>query len=155
MNAKQRYDSLFQFYAEQSAIDWNLLKAQAIAESALDPDAISKVGAKGLAQFVGKTWEEWKDGSPGIQPPKDIDLVLLDPRDPEDAIRAQAAYMAWLLKMYNGDRRLALSAYNWGIGKLNRLIEKKHSSDFSKLLPSLPSETRTYVKRIEKLLESL
>ncbi len=58
MNAEDRYDSLFQFYAGQKAIDWLLLKAQVKRESAFDPNARSPVGAVGLAQFMPATWDE-------------------------------------------------------------------------------------------------
>lgn len=148
MNAEDRFDSLFQYYASISGLNWKLLKAQAKAESGLDPDAKSHVGAKGLAQFMDRTWEEWRDGTPGVQPPPSS-LVLLDPRDPEDVIRAQAAYMAWLLKQMKGDIPRALAAYNWGIGHIKKVPER---SDWRRLLPA---ETRNYVARIETYLKTM
>ena len=135
---KDRYDSLFQFYGEKYGIDWNILKAQARAESALDSNAMSPVGAKGLTQFMDRTWQEWRDGTPGIQE-IDINIAQLSPYDPEDAIKAQAAYMAWLHKQTGGELYHALMAYNWGIGNFNK---------WRKNPLGVPAETRDYVRRI-------
>ena len=158
MNATDRYDSLFRYYAEQAGLDeqmfvggWRLLKAQALQESRLDPNAKSAVGALGLAQFMQRTWEEWRDGIPGIQSEPPHDLVLLNPRDPEDAIRSQAAYMAWLLRQFEGNVRPALAAYNWGIGRVKQAI-KIHGDAF---LAAAPEETRQYVPRILRILGDL
>jgi soluble lytic murein transglycosylase-like protein len=144
MNERDRYDSLFQWYGQKYGYDWNILKAQAIAESALDSNAISKVGAKGLTQFMDRTWLEWRDGTPGIQ---DIDLNIahLNPYDPEDAIRAQAAYMSWLKRQTGGVLYNSLMAYNWGIGNF-----KKWRAGF---IHDIPEETKEYIKRIYGLLE--
>lgn len=142
MHPQNRYDSLLQYYGERSGVDWRLLKAQMLAESAADPDAVSPAGALGLAQFMDRTWQEWRDGIPGIQEPPPSHR-LLDPRDPEDAIRAQAAYMAWLLHQVGEDVPLALAAYNWGIGNVRRMFPTG-GYDPAKV----PGETRTYVARI-------
>ncbi|MCI0409948.1 MAG: lytic transglycosylase domain-containing protein, partial [Acidobacteria bacterium] len=103
MNQRDRYDSLFQFYAEKFGMPacslerfgsmvhwrgWEALKAQALAESAGNPDAISPAKAMGLTQFMAATWREWWDGTPGIQ-----GEPRWNPYNPEAAIRAQAAYM--------------------------------------------------------------
>ena len=50
MKAADRYDSLIQFYAEQSGVSWQLLKAQMLAESAANPDAA-------LMDFLQSTYE--------------------------------------------------------------------------------------------------
>jgi soluble lytic murein transglycosylase-like protein len=145
MQAHERYDSLFQFYGDRAGVDWRLLKAQAQAESGrnLDPDARSKVGATGIAQFMVRTWEEWRDGTPGIQEPPPADIVLLDPRDPEDGIRVQAAYIAWILRHVGGRLETALAAYNWGIGNVRRALP-----DLEYDPAKVPDETRAYVARI-------
>lgn len=142
MTREDRYDSLFQFYAHQYRLDWLLLKAQAIAESALNPTAVSRVGARGLAQFMARTWEEWRDGVPGIAEAPPENLAYLQPENPEACINAQAAYMAWLLKHCGGDVTSALAAYNFGIGRVRR-------GD------PWPRETRDYVARIESSLKRL
>jgi len=155
MNKQDRYDSLYQFYGEQFSVDWKLLKAQVKQESNFNPDAKSWCNALGLSQFMKKTWEEWKDTTPGIQqpvvspvePPPDLDLVLLDPRDPEDAIRSQAALMNWLLKQFSGDIQLSLASYNCGIGRTKKLCSI-HGFKYENIIPHLPNETVKYVSNI-------
>jgi len=142
-----RYDSLFQYYA--GVYDpgivlpfWGILKAQAKAESFekgdFNPDAVSIVGAKGLAQFMDTTWQEWRDGTPGIQPVPNPSKF--NPFNPEQCIRAQAAYMSWLMKQLDKDIAYALMAYNWGVGN----VQKYRINAIS----SLPQETKGYVTRI-------
>lgn len=136
MIAEDRYDSLFQWYAQQYKVDWLLIKAQAKAESALNPDAVNPwSGARGLAQFMERTWEEWKDGTAGIQETPPGRSLRRD--DPEDAIRSMCAYMAWLLRVLNNSIVRALAAYNFGIGRVMR-------GD------PWPAETREYVERIQR-----
>ena len=101
------------------AFDWRLLKRQAIAESSLNPAAVSKVGAMGLMQFLGATWHEWGEGNPF---------------DPEQSIKAGAKYMAWLVDRYGEipeptERlRFALSAYNWGRYNVNQALSLQSKS---------------------------
>ena len=132
MNAHDRYDSLFQYYAEQHDLDWLLLKAQVRAESNFDPKAVSHAGAMGLAQFMPATWRDVM--GEGI------------PTNSEDAIRAQCKYMTTLLKQF-GELEWALAAYNWGWGNVRNLRARKRGS-FYELTSEMPQETVTYVDRI-------
>lgn len=141
---ENKYDDLFKKYAKANNIDWLLLKAQVKAESNFNPNAKSPVGALGLAQFMRATWEEWKDGTAGIQATK----MLYDRTNPEHSIRAQSAYMAWLLKQAGGNIDVALAMYNWGIGNVKKIIKKTGS--FENAFPFLPKETRDYVSRISR-----
>ena len=147
MNTTDRYDSLFQWYASLSGVDWLLLKAQVKQESGFNPNARSDKGAMGLAQFMPRTWAEWCDGTPGIQSPAAVNPVLLSPYNPEHNIRAQAAYMAWLLKHYQGDNALVLAAYNWGCGDVDSL-RVNSCATFDQIAPRTPPETQNYVRRI-------
>ena len=58
-----KYDALIK--AAQSTylngVDWRLFKAQLAQESALNPIAVSYVGAQGIAQFMPRTWQEVKN----------------------------------------------------------------------------------------------
>jgi len=146
MTAQDRYDSLIQWYSHVAGIEekWLLLKAQIRRESNFDPDAKSPVGARGLAQFMQRTFLEWWDMTPGIQALPQVNLP--DPRDPEDCIRAQAAYMAALLKHYQDDE-LALAAYNFGPGRIDKLRENSNQT-FEQIKPRLPQETAEYVPAI-------
>jgi soluble lytic murein transglycosylase-like protein len=165
MNNSSRYDELFKNSGLKSGIDWRLLKAQVRQESNFNPDAVNKVsGAKGLAQFMDKTWREWCDLSPGIQQLKDN----YDPFNPAQSISAQSAYMSFLVKII--DQKLtqvsadktylmhwALASYNWGIGNiLGRMVKDKmrrgvmqfSEFDYPKAEKYLPPETSNYVRQI-------
>jgi soluble lytic murein transglycosylase-like protein len=164
---ENKFDSLFKQYGEEFHIDPLLLKAQVKQESNFNPNAVNKIsGAKGLAQFMDKTWEEWCDLVPGIQ--KSIDHY--DPFNPDQAIHAQSAYMAFLAKLINQKLsqtmsekdylyHWALAAYNWGIGNiLGRVVKNKIKMgmiQFAKFNYEfaekyLPKETADYVQKIMK-----
>ena len=159
MKQEDRYDSLFQYYGEQMSIDWKLLKAQGRAESALDPDAKSRVGAEGLCQFMPKTWSV--DIAPRIRTyyTKHMNLKKysrsVSRRDPEDSILGQALYMKQLINMFT-TTDLALAAYNWGMGNIRKtikkaeLLEKTKKMDYNDIYEYLPKETKDYVIRINK-----
>lgn len=152
-NPSSQYDDLFKKFGLKFNIDWKLLKAQVRQESNFNPNAANKrSGAKGLAQFMDRTWQEWCDLTPGIQPPSQN----YNPFNPTDSISAQAAYMNFLIgyvgKKLNDKTDIiswALAAYNWGIGNITRLLEQS-GSDYQKAEPRLPSETSSYVKNIIK-----
>lgn len=137
-----QYDALFRKAAAACGLDWLLLKAQAMAESNLDPKAVSPAGAQGIAQFMPATWQEWGEKAGGF---------IGDPFDPADAIPAQARYLAWLLAKLDGDVPSALAAYNWGIGNVRRLVTARGHLDET----ALPRETRDYIARIRRFQTAL
>jgi len=91
-----------------------LLAAQLQQESGFDPNAVSPVGAQGIAQFMPGTWLSY-----GIDADGD---GAASPFDPEDAIAAQGRLMCELLDLARGSRlagdpiTLALAGYNAGWG---------------------------------------
>lgn len=140
------YDDLFKKYGERHKIDWLLLKAQVKQESRFNPNAKSPVGALGLAQFMRATWEEWKDGTPGIQATK----ILFDRTNPSHAIQAQSAYLGWLMervKKYTDKDIIewALAMYNWGTRPIRWLKQGKRFDEIYRLLPD---ETQLYVAKV-------
>lgn len=157
MKASERYDSLFMWYAENDRdrtkksiafiprpvpLDWKLLKVQGIAESGLDPDAVSRVGASGLMQFMAATWAEYVKNDWGpVGPPPNRHVSIFDP---EDNINAAADMMAWLLGVFGGDKRKALASYNYGIGNVKKTLAK-HGDAWE---DHLPNETRDYLLKI-------
>jgi membrane-bound lytic murein transglycosylase MltF len=65
-----KYDSYFKKYTKHCfgpGFDWRYFKSQAIAESNLNPDAKSHVGAKGIMQIMPRTFEEIKYKNPSIK----------------------------------------------------------------------------------------
>ncbi len=111
----------------------------AIVESGLSPNALSRVGAMGMWQFMQPTGEEYD---------LDVTYWVDERRDPEKATRAA---MRFLKDLYSdlGDWHLALAAYNCGGGGVRRAIRKSglDKPDFWQVRPFLPRETQQYVPR--------
>jgi membrane-bound lytic murein transglycosylase D len=107
------------------------------AESAFQPQALSKAGARGLWQFMSFRGEQY-----GLQ----HDRLVDDRQDPEKATRAAAAHLRDLYQMF-GDWYLVMAAYNSGPLTVQRAIERTGYADFWELyrLNALPKETRNYV----------
>lgn len=124
----------------------DLVKKVIATESSFNPKAIgpmTKYGtAKGLMQLLDSTGKEWHDklGLPGEY----------DPFNAEQNQKIGTAYLGWLSDQFNGDEKLALAAYNWGIGNLKNLLKKNKGATFDELKYSLPKETRDYVNKITK-----
>lgn len=132
MNQRDRYDSLIQWYASETDMDWLWMRSQMLAESYANPRAVSSAGAKGLLQFVGPTWAEWNPNG--------------DIFDPEESIKTGCRYMSWLMGQFHGDREKATAAYNFGIGNMKKCITA-HGDGWK---DHLPTETRNYLTRIAK-----
>lgn len=151
------YDARIQAAAKQHLMgwDWRLLKAQYIAESRLAPEAVSWVGARGIAQFMPTTWAEVVDE---LGYPADA-----DPHNPDLAIPAGAHYLARMINGWTAPRPdmdrycLALASYNAGFGNMLRAQKRAGGvNDYAGIMRALPaitgernaSQTAAYVKRI-------
>jgi membrane-bound lytic murein transglycosylase D len=107
------------------------------AESAFQPTALSRAGARGMWQFVAYRGQEY-----GLR-----HTWWLDERqDPEKATHAAAQHLRDLYKMF-GDWYLAMAAYNCGPGNVQKAIERTGYADFWELYRRnvLPKETKNYV----------
>ncbi|MBQ7663508.1 MAG: transglycosylase SLT domain-containing protein [Prevotella sp.] len=112
------------------------LKYLPIIESALKPNAVSRVGAAGLWQFMPTTGKEY-----GLE----INTLVDERRDPQRASYAAAHYLKDLYKIF-GDWNLVIAAYNCGPANINKAIHRAGGEkDFWKIYPYLPKETRGYV----------
>ena len=112
------------------------LKYLAMIESALNPTAGSRVGAKGLWQFMYGTGKQYGLNS----------TTLVEERfDPLKATEAACLYMLDLYYRYK-DWFLVLAAYNSGPGTVNKAIVRAGGvMDYWAIWPFLPKETRSYV----------
>ena len=112
------------------------LKYLPIIESALNPKAVSRVGATGLWQFMIGTGKQY-----GLQVNSHVD----ERRDPVKSSYAAARYLHDLYKVF-GDWNLVIAAYNCGPENITKAIHRaKGEKDYWRIYPYLPKETRGYV----------
>lgn len=112
------------------------LKYLAIVESALNPTAVSRVGATGLWQFMLPTGKAY-----GLH----IDSLIDERRDPRKSSEAMSLYFKDMYALY-GDWMLAIAAYNCGPGNVNKAIRRSGGKrNFWEIYQYLPRETRSYV----------
>lgn len=111
------------------------LKYLSVVESALNPKAVSRVGATGLWQFMPATGSDY-----GLR----TNSAVEERSDPVKSTEAAMRYLRDLYKQYN-DWALALAAYNSGPTRVNAAIRRSGSRNFWRLHRFLPEETRNYV----------
>ena len=112
------------------------LKYMAVIESALNPIAVSRAGAKGMWQFMHTTAKSY-----GLKINSYVDERL----DPFKSADAAARYLQDAYRIF-GDWNLAISSYNCGSGNVNKAIRRAGgSTDFWSIYDYLPRETRGYV----------
>lgn len=112
--------------ASESGVDTALVHAVIAAESAYNPLAVSRVGAKGLMQLMPATARRYN---------------VKDCYDPEDNIRGGTRYLKDLLMRFGNDVELAVAAYNSG-----EQAVIKHSR---RIPPYV--ETQAYVPKVLRL----
>ena len=126
------------------------LKYLPIIESALNPKAVSRVGAAGLWQFMPGTGKQY-----GLK----LNSLVDERRDPVLSSQAAARYLRDLYKIF-GDWNLVIAAYNCGPENINKAIRRANNvtslkgpdgepvsvvKDYWHIYPYLPRETRGYV----------
>lgn len=119
---KKKYNDLIETISAENGLPDNLVHAVIKHESAYNCFAISKAGAQGLMQLMPATAAAY-----GVK----------DVFDAEDNIRGGVKFLKALLKLYDGDERTALAAYNAG-----QEAVKKHGG-----IPPYP-ETQIYIRRV-------
>ena len=113
--------------ARQHGVEESIVRAIIHAESAFNPNALSRVGAQGLMQLMPATARRFGVGNAF---------------DASQNIAGGVQYLAWLLKRFNGNLTLAAAGYNAGEGAVDKY----------KGVPPY-SETRRYVERVAVLAE--
>ena len=126
------------------------LKYLPIIESALNPKAVSRVGATGLWQFMPATGKQY-----GLE----LNSLVDERRDPVKSSYAAARYLKALYRIF-GDWNLVIAAYNCGPENINKAIRRARAAkgkvqegevltaadkDYWHIYPYLPAETRGYV----------
>ena len=131
------YDAMIQREAATHGFEWPLIVAQMYQESGFNPKARSPAGAIGLMQILPRTAKEF-----GVK----------NLRDPEQAIRAGVAYLAWLHSRFEPELTVkdriwfALAAYNAGFG---------HVRDARQLADQLGLDPNRWFDHVEKAMRLL
>jgi membrane-bound lytic murein transglycosylase D len=135
MGLSQFYFPLIEETLDKNEMPYEL-KYLAVVESALNPTARSRAGAKGLWQFMYSTGRLY-----GLQ----VNSYYDERYDPYKSTEAACAYLKHLYKMFD-DWNLALAAYNCGPGNVNKAIRRSGGKrNYWEIYPFLPRETRGYV----------
>jgi hypothetical protein len=118
----------------------SLVKAVMKVESGGKQEAVSAKGATGLMQLMPATAKE----------------LGVDPKDAQENVEGGSKYLQQMLNKY-GSKELALAAYNWGPGNIDRAIKKVKAAGKKVTWQSVldevkvPKETRNYVSKVISL----
>lgn len=133
-----RYKAMIQRVMAEEGVPQDLIYL-AVAESGFQPRAIN------ARSRAGGMWQFMPYGDYGL-----VRNGYVDERfDPEKSTRSYARYMKFLYSQL-GDWYLAMAAYDWGAGNVQRAVQKTGYADFWELYKrnNLPGETKNYVPEI-------
>ena len=135
LGAQNFYMPIFEQALESYGLPLEL-KYLPVIESALNPKAVSRVGATGLWQFMLATGKQY-----GLE----VNSLVDERKDPIKSSYAAAHYLKDLYRIF-GDWNLVIAAYNCGPENINRAIRRSGGKrDYWLIYPYLPKETRGYV----------
>jgi len=128
------YDQIFKETGLPSEI-----KYLSVIESALNPHAVSRMGATGPWQFMFATAKGYN---------LTMDSYMDERKDPISASYAASSYLKDAYAEF-GDWLLAIAAYNCGKGNVTRAIKKSglDSPNFWQIRSYLPKETQNYIPK--------
>lgn len=128
-------------HAEATGLDPELVRAVVTAESGGDPDAKSNRGAHGLMQITAITEKDVLQRHPSLE--------RGDLFDVDYNLRIGTTYLAYLIKRFDGDRMLALTAYHMGPTAVRRIQRENPGITPEELLAEHAGpQTRAYVRRV-------
>lgn len=127
---KRRFSPAIASVAREFGVSRALLHAVIQAESAYDPNAVSRAGAVGLMQLMPVTARRY-----GVR----------DRRNPDQNLVGGTRYLRHLLELFGGNMELAVAAYNAGENAVIR---------YGRAVPPYP-ETRQYLKRVKQQFNRL
>jgi membrane-bound lytic murein transglycosylase D len=133
-----RYKAMIERVMAEEGVPHDLIYL-AVAESSFQPRALN------AKSHAGGMWQFMPYGDYGLTRNGYVDERF----DPEKSTRAYARYMKFLYDQL-GDWYLAMAAYDWGAGNVQRAVQKTGYADFWELYKrhNLPGETQNYVPEI-------
>ena len=133
-----RYRNMIERVMAEEGVPQDLIYL-AVAESSFQPRAVNP------SSRAGGMWQFMPVGDYGLERNGYVDERF----DPEKSTRAYARYMKFLYDQL-GDWYLAMAAYDWGAGNIQRAVQKTGYADFWELYKrnNLPGETKNYVPEI-------
>jgi len=136
LDREGRYNDMIRRVLKEEGVPQDLIYL-AQAESAFQPDAVSRAGARGIWQFMPFRGEEYDLSR---------SYYVDDRSDPEKATRAAARHLRDLYGMF-GDWYLVMAAYNSGPLNVVKAIQRTGYADFWELQKRrvLPKQTQNYV----------
>jgi len=135
MGLANLYFPLYEQILDQQGLPLEF-KYLSIVESALNPMAVSRVGATGLWQFMYNTGKLYN---------LKVNSFIDERKDPMKATVAACQYFKNMYDIYH-DWLLVIAAYNCGAGNVNKAIARSGGkTNFWEISPYLPKETRGYV----------
>lgn len=128
INISPRIDDAIKSASSKYGVDESFVKAMIKQESSFNPNTTSRAGAKGLMQLMSYNCTEY-----GVKNPYNI----------EENVNGGVKYIKDLLDKFDGNKQLALSAYNGGITRM-----RNRGVDTVPEIVNMPKETRDYVSKV-------
>ncbi len=144
LERSQRYLGPMKKILREEGLPEDLVYLQFV-ESGFSSHAHSPAAAVGYWQFIRGTARRYA---------LRVDSYVDERRDPVQSTRAAAQYFSYLYNMF-GDWYLAMAAYNWGEGRVRRMVRKYNSKDYFAMARrrKMPRETREYVPKFMAAIE--
>ena len=141
-----RYDEFVETYTKAYGLEKSFVYAVIKCESSFDPQAVSKVGARGLMQIMPDTFT-WLQSKTHEQQSDDALF------DPETSIRYGCMLYDMLLRQFS-DERVAVCAYHAGSGNVEKWLADPQYSDDGKTLKAIPfPSTAHYADKVMRVKE--
>lgn len=144
------YEEMIRYYAAAQDVDPALIASIILCESSYDPQAVSRLGARGLMQLMEDTagWVAHKLDEDDAD--YSFDLLF----DPETNIRFGSWYLGYLSRRFDGDAKKIVCAYHAGQGNVDSWLRNPEYSSDGVTLDTIPTQdTANYAGRVLRAIE--